>query len=76
MSIRSNALNILPNANFGALPTGFSAQSAGLALPNVPNFGFDSRWPFDGTDTAENITDNITWIKGAAHGQSRFLLRA
>jgi hypothetical protein len=61
----NNFLNILPNANFNGLPTGFSAQSSGLTLPNLPNFGFDSRWPFDGTDQVQNITDNVTWIKGS-----------
>ncbi len=60
----NNYLNLLPNINFG-LPSGFNAQSAGLSLPNLPAFGFDSRWPFDGTDQDQNITDNLTFIKGS-----------
>jgi hypothetical protein len=60
----ANSLNLLPQVNFG-LPSGFTAQSAPTGLPNLPQFGFDSRWPFDGTDEAQNLTDNITWIKGA-----------
>jgi hypothetical protein len=59
----ANALNLLPNINFG-LPTGFTAQSAGLTIPNLPSFGFDSRWPFNGTDQVQNFNDNISWIKG------------
>src|SRR5205085_11449426 len=43
---------------------GFTAQSAPTAIPNLPAFGFDSRWPFDGTDSIQNLSDNITWIKG------------
>ncbi len=59
-----NYLNLLPNLNFG-LPSGFTAQSAPTGLPNLPAFGFDSRWPFDGTDNLATVTDNITWIKGS-----------
>jgi hypothetical protein len=59
-----NYLNLLPNVNFG-LPNGFSASSAPTGVPNLPAFGFDSRWPFDGTDNLLTITDNITWIKGS-----------
>ena len=60
----ANYLNLLPNVNFG-LPSGFSATSAPTSLPNLPSFGFDSRWPFDGTDNLLTFTDNITWIKGS-----------
>ena len=60
----ANYLNLLPAVNFG-LPSGFSAQSAPAGLPSLPAFGFDSRWPFDGTDEAHNLTDNVTLIKGS-----------
>ena len=60
----ANYLNLLPAVNFG-LPSGFTAQSSPAGIPNLPGFGFDSRWPFDGTDEAHNLTDNVTWIKGA-----------
>ena len=60
----ANTLNLLPNINFG-LPSGFSASSAPIAIPNLPSFGFDSRWPFDGTDNLLTFTDNVTWIKGS-----------
>ena len=53
----------MPNINFG-LPSGFSAASSPTGIPNLPSFGFDSRWPFDGTDNLATFTDNITWIKG------------
>ncbi|HTX38535.1 MAG TPA: carboxypeptidase regulatory-like domain-containing protein [Bryobacteraceae bacterium] len=59
-----NTLNLLPNINFG-LPSGFTAQSAPTGIPNLPSFGFDSRWPFDGTDNLATVTDNITWVKGS-----------
>ncbi len=60
----ANYLNLLPQVSFG-LPSGFSAQSAPTGIPNLPTFGFDSRWPFDGTDESQNLNDNLTWIKGA-----------
>jgi hypothetical protein len=59
----ANYLNLLPAVRFD-LPTGFTAQSAPTGIPNLPLFGFDSRWPFDGTDNIATITDNVTWIKG------------
>ncbi len=60
----ANTLNLLPQVNFGLAP-GFSGQSSPLGIPNLPQFGFDSRWPFDGTDESHNIVDNLTWIRGA-----------
>src|SRR5580692_1929675 len=39
----ANYLNLLPNINFG-LPSGFSAASSPTGIPNLPAFGFDSRW--------------------------------
>ena len=72
-----NYLNLLPNVSFG-LPAGFSAQSAPTPIPNIPGgangnaFGFDSRWPFDGTDSIQNVSDNVTWIKGAHTLKSGF----
>jgi hypothetical protein len=60
----ANSLNLLPQVNFG-LPSGFSAQSSPTGIPNLPAFGFDSRWPFDGTDEAHNFTDTVTWIKNS-----------
>lgn len=60
----ANTLNLRPNINFG-LPSGFSAQSAPAGIPNLPGFGFDSRWPFDGTDNLFTLSNNVTWIKGS-----------
>ncbi len=58
-----NTMKLKPNVNFG-LPSGFSAQSAPTPIPNLPAYGFDSRWPFDGTDSLQNLTENITFIRG------------
>ncbi|MGH9437717.1 MAG: carboxypeptidase regulatory-like domain-containing protein, partial [Terriglobia bacterium] len=58
-----NTMNLEPNVRFG-LPSGFSAQSAPAGIPNLPAFGFDSRWPFDGTDSLQDVNENLTWVKG------------
>ncbi|MBO0861847.1 MAG: carboxypeptidase regulatory-like domain-containing protein [Chloracidobacterium sp.] len=60
----ANTLGLLPNISFG-FPSGFGPQTAGPSIPNLPGFGFDSRWPFDGTDQVMNASDNITWLKGS-----------
>ena len=60
----ANYLNLRPQINFG-FPSGFSAQSSGQSVPNAPSYGFDSRWPFDGTDQVQTINSNVTWIKGS-----------
>ncbi|MFN7923432.1 MAG: carboxypeptidase regulatory-like domain-containing protein [Bryobacteraceae bacterium] len=60
----SNTLNLRPQINFG-FPSGFTAQSQGLGVPNAPSYGFDSRWPFDGTDQVQTVSSNLTWIHGA-----------
>ena len=60
----ANYLNLRPQINFG-FPTGFTAQSAGQGITNAPSYGFDSRWPFDGTDQVQTISSNLSWIKGS-----------
>ena len=60
----SNTLNLRPQINFG-FPSGFNAQSSGQTIPNAPSYGFDSRWPFDGTDQVQTVSSNLTWVKGA-----------
>ena len=60
----ANGLNLIPNVSFGS-GGGFSVQSGGQAPPGtLPSFGYDSRWPFSGTDQLSSVTDNLTWIKG------------
>ena len=59
----SNILGLLPQVNFG-FPAGFTPQSAGQTINQVPTFGHDPRWPFTGTDTVQSITDKVTWVKG------------
>jgi hypothetical protein len=52
--------NLIPNIRF----TTTNAQSAGQGITNPPAFSFDARFPFDGTDQAENVVDNLSWVKG------------
>ncbi|MCC7173811.1 MAG: TonB-dependent receptor [Bryobacterales bacterium] len=59
----SNYLNLRPQINFG-LPSGYSAQSSGQGVTNAPQYGFDSRWPFDGTDQVQTVSSNLTWVQG------------
>ncbi len=57
-----NFQNLIPTINFGRAKT----QSAGNAVTGTaPAFGFDNRWPFDGTDHNANLSDNVTWVKGS-----------
>ena len=67
----ANYLNLLPAVNFG-LPNGFSASASPTGIPNLPGFGFDSRWPFDGTDNLLTFTDNITWVRGSHRFKAGF----
>jgi Carboxypeptidase regulatory-like domain/TonB-dependent Receptor Plug Domain len=56
----ANVLNVIPNFSFGTN----GAQSSITGIANAPTFGWDNRWPFEGTDSTQNLTDNLTWIKG------------
>ena len=53
--------NLLPNIRLSTL----NPQSAGQGITNVPSVTFDNRFPFDGTDQMDTLTDSISWIKGA-----------
>ncbi len=70
---QSNYLNLRPNINFG-FPSGFGAQSGGLGVPSAPQYGFDSRWPFDGTDQLQTISTNLSWVKGGHNVKLGFYL--
>jgi hypothetical protein len=56
--------NLIPNIRFTTL----NGQSPGQGITNAPSAGFDvvydTRYPFQGTDQVENITDNVSWIQG------------
>jgi hypothetical protein len=56
--------NLIPNIYFSTL----NAQSAGQGMTNAPSAGFDvaydTRYPFQGTDQVETITNNVSWIHG------------
>jgi len=56
-----NYLNLIPNVNLGTN----AAQTAGVGYTSdTPAFGFDSRWPFDGTEFTTNYSNNWTNIRG------------
>ena len=56
-----NFQNLIPNVSFSAN----KAQSGGQAyVSGTPSYGWDSRWPFDGTDGDSSYAYNLTWIKG------------
>ncbi len=56
----ANNLNLIPNINFGT--TG--AQAAGQVVTGAaPSFGWDSRWPFNGTDEIDSLTNTLTWVR-------------
>jgi hypothetical protein len=69
----SNYLNLRPNINFG-FPSSISPQSGGQGVPNAPQYGFDSRWPFDGTDQLQTISSNLSWVKGSHNVKLGFYL--
>ena len=54
-----NPFDLIPNVTFGG-------SSVGPDTNNAPNYVLDAsnRYPFFGTDTTYNITDNISWVRG------------
>jgi hypothetical protein len=66
-----NYLNLIPNITFsgGSATTGNAPQTAGPSNQNyvsgAPSYGFDTRWPFDGTELTSNYSTNWTRIKGS-----------
>lgn len=56
-----NYLNLIPNVNLSAN----TPQTGGQGyVSSQPAFGFDNRWPFDGTELTGNYTTNFTNIRG------------
>ena len=56
-----NYLNLIPNVNLSAN----APQTQGVGYTSSqPAFGFDSRWPFDGTELTDNYSNNWTNIRG------------
>lgn len=54
----ANELGLIPNLSFGA-------GSGGGAINNPVATNFEYRFPFSGTNRIQNITDNVSWVKGA-----------
>jgi hypothetical protein len=65
-----NFQNLIPAITFGRAKT----QSAGNAVTGTTaaTFGFDNRWPFDGTESTSNLSDNVTWVKGTHQFKAGF----
>ena len=56
-----NYLNLIPNVNLGTN----APQTAGQGyVSGTPAFGFDGRWPFDGTELTDHYSNNWTNIRG------------
>jgi len=56
-----NYLQLIPNVNLGTN----APQTGGQGyFSDTPAFGFDSRWPFDGTELTDNYSTNWTNIRG------------
>ena len=57
---------IYPQANpLDLLPTTTYSAGAGGGIINSPaSFSFETRFPFFGTDTVQNIMENLSWIRG------------
>lgn len=56
-----NYLNLIPNVNLGTNQPQTGGQGY---VSGTPAFGFDSRWPFDGTELTDNYSNNWTNIRG------------
>jgi len=54
--------HLIPNIQFGTS----GAQSNGESLygDGTLTFGFNNRWPFDGTDDLKSVINNLSWVKG------------
>lgn len=64
----ANAENVIPNLSFSTL----SPQAPGQAVTNPPAFGWGTFWPFFSYDTFQNVTTNLTWLKGSHHVKAGF----
>jgi len=60
----ANPLDLIPTITFGKVG---GATALGFENQNAQGFALDgsNRFPFFGTDTTYNITDNISWVKGS-----------
>jgi hypothetical protein len=54
----ANATNLIPNIQF-------NTQNGGGNIGNVGSLGFDNRFPFNGTERVDTLTDNFSYIHGA-----------
>jgi len=57
----SNPLNLIPNANFGG-------------VPSAPQLNIEQRFPFFGTNNIWNWSDNVSWIRGSHNLKFGFYL--
>ena len=54
---QANPLDLLPTTTFGA-------GSGGGIINSPASFSFETRFPYFGTDTVQNISENLSWIRG------------
>jgi hypothetical protein len=54
---QANPLNLLPTTTYGA-------GTGGGIINNSGGLSFETRFPYFGTDTIQNITENLSWVKG------------
>jgi len=56
---QNNPLNLIPRATYTGLQ---NASGTGLETTNI---NYDGRWPITGADTAFNLDEKVTYIRGA-----------
>ena len=54
---QANPLDLLPSTTFGA-------GSGGGIINSPASFTFETRFPYFGTDTVQNFSENLSWIRG------------
>ncbi len=53
----ANAANLIPNIQF-------NTANGGGNIGNVGSLGFDNRFPFQGTERIDTLTDNFSYVRG------------
>jgi hypothetical protein len=60
-----NPYDLIPNVSFGGYTNeNASVGGSGNQIQNAPGYGFESRYPFFGTDWDWTFTNDLSWVKG------------